>query len=175
MPEPRWTTPSPDADAIADAYEQLTAAARAGERRFERSFQTHLHAVEDGWISVTELDDDFHSMRIALRVDTEGTVTEAAGRMLKHPFDTCPRAMSALAGLIGASVWRRNQEQLKQRIPRDEGCLHVADMLAIAFRSFRISLGHEMPDWEGQDGRRAIIELLPNVRDTCVSFAVRSD
>ena len=111
-------------------------------------------------------------MRIALRVATDGTVLEAAGRMNRHPYDTCPRAVESLAALAGVNVYsRKPSEPLRARIPRSEGCLHLADMLAIAFRSFRIAKGHDIP-YEGKPGRLELLRILPLVRDTCVSFAV---
>lgn len=173
MVEPRWTDGSPHEDAAAAAYDRLVAQAQAGERRFERAFTTHLHVVEDGWVSLTELDDDFHSMRAALRIAGDGEIVEAAGRMLRHPFDTCPRALESLAHLIGANVARPSaHHQVKERMPRREGCLHVADMLTVAFRAFRISKGHDLPAYAGETARKEILTLLPNVRDTCVSFAI---
>jgi len=161
---------------LGDAYDRLVAQAEAGERRFERRFTTHLHVVEDGWVSLTELDDDFHSMRVALRLAADGEITEVAGRMLRNPFDTCPRALESLRHLIGANVARPSaHHQIKERMPRREGCLHVADMLTVAFRAFRISKGHDLPSYSGEDARRDILTLLPNVRDTCVSFAIARD
>jgi hypothetical protein len=172
--EPRWTTPSSLADALGDDYDRLLEEGEGGELRFSREFRTRLHVVGDEWISVTELDDDFHSMRVALRFDASGVITDAGGRMLRHPYETCPRAIESLRNLIGANVATPGaHNQIKDRVPRTEGCLHVADMVTVAFRAFRISKGHDMPDgWKGDEARRRIIELLPNVRDTCVSFAV---
>ena len=172
--EPRWTTPSRLADVLGEDYDRLLEQGEAGELRFSREFRTRLHVVGDEWISVTELDDDFHSMRVALRFDASGVITEAGGRMLRHPYETCPRAIESLRNLIGANVATPGaHNQIKDRVPRTEGCLHVADMVTVAFRAFRISKGHDMPEgWSGDSARRRIIELLPNVRDTCVSFAI---
>ena len=172
--EPQWTTPSSLADALGADYDRLLAEGESGELRFSREFRTRLHVVGDEWISVTELDDDFHSMRVALRFDANGVITEAGGRMLRHPYETCPRAIESLRNLVGANVAMPGaHNQIKDRVPRTEGCLHVADMVMVAFRAFRISKGHDMPDgWKGDEARRRIIELLPNVRDTCVSFAI---
>ncbi|MGZ4140607.1 MAG: DUF2889 domain-containing protein, partial [Actinomycetota bacterium] len=101
-------------------------------------------------------------------------ITEAGGRMLRHPYDTCPRALESLRNLVGANVATPGaHNQIKERVPRTEGCLHVADMVTVAFRAFRISKGHDMPaGWKGDEARRTILNLMPNVRDTCVSFAV---
>jgi hypothetical protein len=155
-------------------YDRLLSVGESGELRFSREFRTRLHVVGDEWISVTELDDDFHSMRVALRFDASGVITEAGGRMLRHPYETCPRAIESLSNLVGANVATPGaHNQIKDRVPRTEGCLHVADMVTVAFRAFRISKGHDMPEgWKGDEARRRIIELLPNVRDTCVSFAI---
>jgi hypothetical protein len=171
---PRWTSPSELADGLGAQLDRLEAQGRSGELRFTREFRTQLFVVDEGWISVTELDDDFHSMRVALRFDASGAVTDAGGRMLRNPYDTCPRALESLTNLVGANVMAPGaHNQIKERVPRTEGCLHVADMVTVAFRAFRISKGHDMPaGWEGDSARRRILTMLPNVRDTCVSFAV---
>ena len=172
--EPRWTTPSELAPGLGADFDRLEAEGIAADLRFARDFRTKLYVVDGGWISVTELDDDFHSMRVAMRFDQSGVVTEAGGKMLRNPYDTCPRALESLRNLVGASVMAPGaHNQIKERVPRTEGCLHVADMVTVAFRAFRISKGHDMPaGWEGDSARRRILELMPHVRDTCVSFAV---
>jgi hypothetical protein len=171
---PRWTTPSELADGLAETADRLEAEGRAGELKFSRDFHTQLFEVDGGWISYTALDDDFHSMRVALKIDQTGEIVDAGGRMLRHPYETCPRAIESLRNLIGANVATPGaHNQIKDRVPRTEGCLHVVDMVTVAFRAFRISKGHDMPSgWKGDEARRRIIELLPNVRDTCVSFAI---
>lgn len=173
---PLWTTTSELAGALGDRLDRLNAEGSSGELRFSREFRTKLYVVDSGWISVTELDDDFHSMRVALKFDEGGVITEVGGRMLRHPYDTCPRAIESLRNLIGANVAMPGaHNQIKDRVPRTEGCLHVADMITIAFRAFRISKGHDMPEgWKGDQARRTILNLMPNVRDTCVSFAVEN-
>jgi hypothetical protein len=109
-----------------------------------------------------------------MKFSLSGEVIEAAGRMLRNPYETCPRALESLTNLVGANVMAPGaHNQIKERVPRTEGCLHVADMVTVAFRAFRISKGHDMPEgWSGDSARRQILNLLPHVRDTCVSFAV---
>lgn len=173
--EPMWTEPY-EAIALGDDYETLVAS--AGEKRFDRTFNNRLFAHPDGgWVSVTSLDDDFHSMRVALRIDEAGTIVEAAGKMLRRPYDMCPRALESLRGLVGASLARpSSHRQIKDRVPRTEGCLHVVDMVEIAFRAFRIAKGHDIPeDYAGENTRRMLLTMLPQMRDTCVSFAIKRD
>jgi len=80
--------------------------------------------------------------------------------------------VESLAGLVGANVFvPKAGGGLRERMPRSEGCLHLADMLGVAFRAFRIAKGHDIP-YSGESGRREILTLMPHVRDTCVSFAV---
>jgi DUF2889 family protein len=171
---PRWTTPSSLADGLGAQLDDLEASGRAGELRFTRDFNTRLFVVDDGWVSLTALEDDFHSMRVGMKFDQTGTVVGVGGRMLRNPYETCPRALESLENLIGANVMAPGaHNQIKERVPRTEGCLHVADMVTVAFRAFRISKGHDMPEgWHGDSARRQILNLLPHVRDTCVSFAV---
>lgn len=157
---------------VAARWDELADLVALEPAHFDRTFRTRIYKLGDESLSMTELDDDFHEMRIAMRVGSDGTVLEAAGRMNRHPYDTCPRAVESLAGLVGMNVYAP-KGQMTARIPRSEGCLHLADMLAIAFRSFRIAKGHELP-YEGETGRRELLVLLPHLRDTCASFAVEA-
>lgn len=172
--EPRWTEPH-DAAGIGARFDALVARTVESTRRFARDFRTHLYVIPDGWISLTELDDDFHSMRVALRIDTDGVITDAAGRMLRYPFGTCPRALESLQRFVGANLAVPGaHNQIKERMPRTDGCLHVADMLTVAFRAFRISKGHDLDSYHGEETRRSLLQFA-NMHDTCVSFAVARD
>jgi hypothetical protein len=173
--EPLWTDLY-EAVELGDDYERLVS--EAGDKRFDRTFHNELFLHPDGgWVSVTSLDDDFHSMRVALRIADDGTIVEAAGKMLRRPYDTCPRALETLRHLVGASLARpSSHRQIKDRVPRTEGCLHVVDMVEIAFRAFRIAKGHDIPPgYAGEGTRKMLLELLPNMRNTCVSFAIKRD
>ena len=169
---PRYVGTSAEAGEIASRWDELEASVAGAAPHFERTFRTRIFRAEDESLSLTTLDDDFHEMRIAMRVAADGTILEAAGRMNRHPYDTCPRAVESLAGLVGANVFvPKAGGGLRERMPHSEGCLHLADMLGVAFRSFRIAKGHDIP-YSGEPGRREILTLMPHVRDTCVSFAV---
>ncbi|HVL33937.1 MAG TPA: DUF2889 domain-containing protein [Actinomycetota bacterium] len=170
---PRWTEPY-DARALTATYETMAAEVEAVTPRFDRGIRCRLFVVDGGWVSLTELDDDFHSMRVGLRIDADGVIVEAGGAMLRRPYDTCPRALESLRGLVGASVARPSaHKQIKDRVPRTEGCLHVVDMLTVAFRAFRLSKGHDIePDYAGEETRRMLLETIPTMRNTCLSFAV---
>jgi hypothetical protein len=171
--EPLWKEPY-GAEERGAVYDSLAAEALASSVRFDRGFRTRVFTVDGGWISLTELDDDFHEMRVALKIGPDGEIADAAGRMIRNPYDMCPRALESLRGLVGANIARPSaHNQIKQRMPRTEGCLHVADMLTIAFRAFRISKGHDIePEYGGESTRRMLLNMLPNMRDTCVSFAI---
>jgi len=170
--EPRYVGSSRGAGALADRWDELAASVSGVDARFERSFRTRIFPLEGETLSLSALDDDFHEMRIALRVAPDGTILEAAGRMNRHPYDTCPRAVESLLGLTGINVFLpKAAEGARGRIPRTEGCLHLVDMLGVAFRAFRIAKGHDIPH-KGESGRLELLRLLPNVRDTCISFAV---
>lgn len=171
---PTWTEPY-EASEMATAFDAVEAEAAGLETRFDRGFRTRLYPVDaGGWLSITELDDDFHAMRIGLRIADDGVITEANGRMLRRPYFTCPRALESVAGLVGANIASSGaHRQIKPRIARTEGCLHLADMLTVAFRAFRISKGHDIePHYAGEETRKMLLTHLPMMRDTCVSFAV---
>lgn len=171
-PEPRFVGPSELAGGLAKRWDELAASVEDAEQFFGRTFRTRIFRVDGESLSLTELEDDFHEMRIAMRVALDGTILEAVGRMNRNPYDTCPRAVESLGALAGLNVFApRESAPIRERIPRSEGCLHLADMLVIAFRSFRIAKGHEVKH-EGEAGRRELLTLLPRMRDTCVSYAV---
>src|ERR1700741_5332957 len=92
---PVWNEPYA-AEALGAAYDELAEEAARGTLRFDRRFRNTVTVVDDGWVSITEMDDDFHSMRVALRIAADGEITRAAGRMLKNPYETCPRALESL-------------------------------------------------------------------------------
>lgn len=171
--QPLWNDAPPTVGEIGARYEALERLAAAGTRRFERRFDVRMSVVEGGdTVSVTSLDDDFHSMRVALRIDRRGTVTEAAGVMHRHPYDVCPRAVELFDKLVGVSLVSKPVEQTRARVARTEGCLHLLDMLSIAYRAWRISKGHDV-EHGGDGGRRRLLEILPHIRDTCVSYAAK--
>lgn len=170
--EPRFVGTSAEAAILADRWDELAATIGDASPFFDRTFRTQIFRGEQESLSLTFLDDDFHEMRIALRVANDGTILEAAGRMNRHPYDTCPRAVESLTGVAGINVYMsKAPADARSRVPRTEGCLHLADMLGVAIRSFRIARGHDIPH-HGEEGRREFLRILPNVRDTCVSFAV---
>lgn len=169
---PRYVGPSAEAPALAARWEELASSVAGEQPYFDRTFRTRIFRAGEEWLSLTTLDDDFHEMRIALRVGSDGSVLEATGRMNRHPFDTCPRAVSSLAGLVGLNVYLSPRGgRPSDRIPRSEGCLHLADMIGVAFRAFRISKGHDIPH-EGEPKRIEFLQVLPHLRDTCISYAV---
>lgn len=169
---PLFRGTSDGAGRAADRYEELAALAAGRAQKFARAFTTKLVPLDIGWISLTELEDDFHSMRIAMVIAPEGTITEASGRMHRNPYDTCPRALESLAALAGANLSIPGaHNQIKERIGRIEGCLHLVDMLTVAFRAFRISHGHDIP-YTGESGRETLLTIFPHMRDTCLSFAI---
>jgi hypothetical protein len=171
--EPLWDERYDAPEQAAD-YDRLASEAERGTLRFDRKFRNRVFVVDGGWVSLTDMDDDFHSMRVALRIEQDGVISTAAGRMIRNPYETCPRALESLRALQGANIARPSaHRQIKDRIARTEGCLHVVDMLTVAFRAFRISKGHDIqPDYGGEGTRRMLLNLLPNMRDTCLSFAV---
>ncbi len=170
--EPRYVGTSDEAGVLAARWDELAATVEDTAPYFDRTFRSRIFRFDAEWLSLTALDDDFHEMRIALRVAHDGTILEAAGRMNRHPYDTCPRAVESLTPLAGLNVYAP-RPPLRERIPRTEGCLHLTDMVAIAFRTFRIAKGHEIPE-RGEEGRLLFLEMLPGVRDTCVSYAVET-
>ena len=172
MSDPRYVGRSATSDLVSSRWDELAATVDGTDPFFDRTFRTRIFRSDDESLSLTSLDDDFHEMRIALRVAHDGTVLEAVGRMNRHPYDTCPRAVESLAGLVAMNVFAP-KPAYREAVPRSEGCLHLLDMVAVAFRSFRIAKGHEIPH-KGEEGRREFLKVLPHIRDTCVSFAVEN-
>lgn len=88
----------------------------------------HLRAGE-ACVGV-ELEDGNHGFRLELRHDGE-QVTAIAVDALRHPFDTCPEAVSVLQRIVGHRLASPLQE-LRNRLVPGDNCTHMLDMAALA-------------------------------------------
>ena len=79
--------------------DRLEAEGEAGELRFGRDFRTKLFAVDGGWVSWTALDDDFHSMRVALKFDEE-----EKKRNCSHCARATKSSLRSLHKFVGAAA-----------------------------------------------------------------------
>lgn len=171
--EPRWHDATEVSTRTAIEYERLVADIGTKPARFTRDMQTRVYRDGGRTTLVCTMDDDFHSMRLAVSLDGGGTIRAAGGQMLHAPYPVCPRALDALGSLVGANVLAPGiQRLLRDRIPKADGCIHLSDMLAAAFRVYRTSLGHDVPGDVDEDMRRGLLRTLPLMRDTCVAFAI---
>ncbi|MFA5890467.1 MAG: DUF2889 domain-containing protein [Actinomycetota bacterium] len=171
--EPRWTDASESSAGVSAEYERLAAGVGREPARFARDVRTRVHRHDGGSTLICELDDDFHSIRVAVRLDPSGTILASAGQIARAPYAVCPRALDSLDSLVGANILAPGiRSLLRDRIPRADGCIHLSDMLAAAFHVYRISIGHDMPRDIDDRMRRALLKTLPLMRDSCIAFAV---
>ena len=63
-------------------------------------FRRRIHLRADGNTVAVELEDGNHGFRIVLRHDGE-QVTDICMDALRHPFNTCPEAISPLRRIVG--------------------------------------------------------------------------
>ncbi|MBI2705999.1 MAG: hypothetical protein HYX32_12030 [Actinobacteria bacterium] len=101
------------------------------------------HGRSGGLIATASVDDWFHDFQVSLELHGD-EVTHAEARSFRHPWNTCPGALSSVtmldgpAHLLGPSILAA---------PRDTTCVHVNDLVWLA--------SHRHPE------RRYEIEVTP--------------
>ena len=93
-------------------------------------FRRRIHLrTDEGAVSV-ELEDGNHGFRIVLRHDGE-QVTDICMDALRHPFNTCPEAISPLRRIVGHRL-DSPMQALRDRLVPGDNCTHLFDMAALA-------------------------------------------
>src|SRR5689334_9580656 len=121
----------------ASTFEQLRDLSRHQRQAFGRQIHCEVYRTERGPLAITRLHDDVHDMQMAVLIDPETrTIHSARGRMERFPFGTCPFALESLHRLDGMPIHERGTlKEVHRRIPREEGCTHLAEMLEATLRS----------------------------------------
>ena len=160
-------------------FDELKALSRHQRQSFGRQVMVECYRTDAGWLSVTHLHDDVHDMEMGLLVDPETLViTCARGRMERFPFGTCPFALESLPRLEGMAILGKGiLKEAHRRIPREEGCTHLTEMLEATLRALFAFVSMERTD---PARKNMVLEekrhlLIDNVvlGGSCLSFSTR--
>jgi hypothetical protein len=69
-----------------------------------------------------------HDMTLTLRVDDDMVITEVSSSMAKHPHTECPRITGAFEQMVGLSVARGYNREIKARLGGIHGCAHMTQL-----------------------------------------------
>lgn len=160
-------------------YERIKALAKHHKQVFGRIVKCEMYKLEDGRIlALTRMHDDYHDMNLAILLDDGYRIEEIAGRMDRIPYPCCEtQPLEMLSSLKGIGVLARGGlRQIKERIPRNQGCTHVYEMLESSFRAIFVgSYGIIDQKWEGvlaldmEENRQLALDS-PVLADTCFAF-----
>lgn len=131
------------------------------------------HGFLDDYIYSMELDVEFALPRYE--------ITRIEGRMKRYTTPECPRADKILQNAVGMRVEPGLTEKLKKQIGR-AGCRHYATLLIECCHAVvAASIGFARQDLEeegapsGDDSvRRRLLEMLPHMRNSCMTYAEQS-
>ncbi len=70
-----------------------------------------------------------HDMRVCLVFDDDMIVRAVETGTAAFPYADCPRGGDALQALVGASLSRGWNNEVRQRLPRSETCTHLRELL----------------------------------------------
>ncbi len=160
-------------------FDAITGLAKHHKQVFGRIVKCEMYKLEGGKVlALTRMHDDFHDMNLAILLDDAYHVEEIAGKMDRIPYPICEnKPLEMLAALKGVGVMERGGlRKVKERIPRNQGCTHVYEMLEATFRAIFVGL-YRMTDakWEGvldldMDEHRQLGVKSHLLRDSCFAF-----
>jgi hypothetical protein len=125
------------------------------------------------------LDDYTYSMEIDVEFSLpEYEIAAIDGRMKRYTTPECPSADKVLQDAVGMRIGPGLSEAVKKRIGR-AGCRHYATLLLECCRSVvaasivfaRQDLEDEGLPADDDAVRRRMIEMLPDMRNSCLAYA----
>ncbi len=164
-------------------YEEIRGLAKHHKQVFGRIVKCEMYKLEEGkMLAVTRMHDDYHDMNLAILLDDAGRIEEIGGTMDRIPYPCCEDLpLKRLSALKGVGVLERGGiRKIRERIPRNEGCTHVYEMLESTFRAIFVGnysiLGAK---WEGilsldLEEHRQLSLQLPVLADSCFAFNLAS-
>jgi len=90
------------------------------------------------------LEDDFHHFRVRM-VHVNGTVQQAEGWALRHPYSTCPFAANQLALLVNAPLNGPAQSVMRVTDPSEQ-CTHLIELAGLAIAAAARSIAQRWYD-----------------------------
>ncbi len=160
-------------------YEELKNLAKHHKQVFGRIVDCEMYKLEEGRIlALARMHDDYHDIHLAILLSETYRIEEIAGKMDRIPYPCCEdKPLEMLGNLRGIDVLARGGlKKVKERIPRNQGCTHVYEMIESTFRSIYVG-SYSIVDrkWEGvlsldMEENRQLALHSPNLTDTCYAF-----
>ena len=160
-------------------FEAITALAKHHKQMFGRIVKCEMYKLEDGrLLAITRLHDDYHDINLGIVLSGAYAIEEIAAKMDRIPYPCCEgKPLEMLSALTGIAVLERGvMRKVKDRIPRNQGCTHLLEMIEASFRAIFVgsySILHH--GWEGvleldlEENRQLGIQS-PVLADTCYAF-----
>ncbi len=164
-------------------YEAIKGLAKHHKQAFGRIVKCEMYRLEAGkLLALTRMHDDYHDMNLALLLDESFRIEEIAGKMDRIPYPCCEsRPLEVLGALKGIAVLERGGlKEVKKRIPRNQACTHIYEMIESSFRSIFVgSYSIFGQKWEGileldMEENRQLGLRSPILADTCYAFNLES-
>ncbi len=160
-------------------FEAITSLAKHHKQMFGRIVKCEMYKLGDGRVlAITRLHDDYHDINLGIVLSDAYAIEEIAGKMDRIPYPCCEgKPLEMLSELKGIGVLERGvMRKVKERIPRNQGCTHLLEMIEASFRAIFVgsySILHH--GWEGvldldlEENRQLGIQS-PVLADTCFAF-----
>ena len=119
-------------------FEAICDLARRRRRDFCRVVENEIYKLDDGCVlALARMRDTFHDMEIAILLSDSLHVKEIGGRIDRIPYPCCEtKPLEMLSLLKGIGVMAPGaMKQVRERIPRNQGCTHLYEMIEAAFRA----------------------------------------
>ncbi len=86
-----------------------------------------------------------HQMMLRLTIDRDMLIREVEATMTSTPYAICPAAAGIMQLLIGLRIGSGWLAEVRQRLPRDERCTHLFELLPPLATAAWQTLGSERP------------------------------
>ncbi len=160
-------------------FEAIKSLAKHHKQVFGRIVKCEMYQLEGKKVlAITRMHDDYHDMNLAILLDEQYRIEEVGGTMDRIPYPRCEtRPLEVLSALKGLGILERGGlAEVKRRIPRNEGCTHIYEMIEATFRSVFVGMySIHGQKWEGilsldMEENRQIGLDSPLLRNTCYGF-----
>ncbi len=164
-------------------FEGIRELAKHHKQRFGRIVKCEMYKLEDGrMLAITQMHDDYHDINLAILLSDSYSIEEIAGRMDRIPYPCCEtKPLEMLSALKGIGVLSRGGfKKVKERIPRNQSCTHIYEMIESTFRAIFVgSYSILNRGWEGVlsldlEETRQLGLTSPILSNTCFAFNTES-
>jgi hypothetical protein len=122
---------------MASTYHELVEFAKHQKQSYGRTVKCEIYMPDEGVLVITSMHDDFHDIKLSILTNKDDlTIIKIAGFMERIPYPMCTKSLEPLQLLVGLPVLQKGIiKEVRHRIPRDAGCVHISEMLESSFRS----------------------------------------